>query len=137
MGKAYRFYIEYDCFARRKDIASLFVYAIASGREGFYKGTKGGVKLCLIVKLLVDVTLATVVVVFLVPVLLAAVILAGLVAVVVVVSLLVSGVSNSVKLMIWFCPATVLVVPAIVAVKAITTVMMTKNLSYIGRGMQV
>ncbi len=78
-----------------------------------------------------------VIVVFLVLVLLAAVILAGIVAVVVVVvSLLVSGVSNSVKLMIWFCPATVLVAPAIVVVKAITTVMMTKNLPYIGRGMQ-
>jgi hypothetical protein len=53
------------------------------------------------------------------------------------VSLLVSGVSNAVKLMIWFCPATVVVVvPAIVEVKAITTIMMAKSLSYIGRGMQ-
>jgi hypothetical protein len=57
--------------------------------------------------------------------------------VIVVVSLLVSGVSNAVKLRVWFCPTTV-VVPAIVAVKAIatTTIMMIKNLSYIGRSMQ-
>jgi hypothetical protein len=38
--------------------------------------------------------------------------------------------------MIWFCPAAAIVVPAIVVVKAITTVIMTKNLPYIGRGMQ-
>jgi hypothetical protein len=38
--------------------------------------------------------------------------------------------------MVWFCPTTVVVVPAIIAVKAITTIMMTKNLLYIGKGMQ-
>ena len=61
-----------------------------------------------------------------------------IVVVVVVSSLLVSGVSNVVKLRVWFCPTTVVaLVPAIVAVKAITTIiMMIKNLSYIGRGMQ-
>jgi hypothetical protein len=45
-------------------------------------------------------------------------------------------VNNAVKLMVWFCPTTVVVVPAIVAVKAITSIMMTKNLPYIGKGMQ-
>src|SRR5688500_8334365 len=48
MGKAHRFYIEYDCFAWRKDITSLFVYAIASGREGFDKSAAHGVKLWLV-----------------------------------------------------------------------------------------
>src|SRR5215210_5981796 len=48
MGKTHRLYIEYNCFAWCKDIASLFIYTISGGREGFDKSAKGGVKLCLI-----------------------------------------------------------------------------------------
>jgi hypothetical protein len=83
------------------------------------------------------VAAALVVFVFLVAVIFSRVV-AVVVSVVSVVSLLVSGVSNAVKLMVWFCPTTVVVVPAIVPVKAITTtiIMETKNLPYIGRGMQ-
>jgi hypothetical protein len=92
--------------------------------------------------LLIAVTLVAAVVVvtaLVVLILFAAVMFSRVVAVVVSLvslSVSVSGVNNAVKLMVWFCPTTMVVVPAIVAVKAITSIMMTKNLPYIGKGMQ-